>query len=155
MVTIDMREEIVNRNHIGHKTHIDNRTMVAIDKIVIINQDMVVHPKVDPVVIDKTSDLAVIMVIVRNMAVQVAMIIVVVAMTIVVAAMTIVIPVGSTIAGMQVSTIDALMSKDPISDLVVNMGIARNIVVLPVVAMTIMKEDQDNLMIVVDMANKE
>jgi hypothetical protein len=47
------------------------------------------------------------------------------------------------------------MSIDPISDLVVNMEIAHSIVVLPAVDMTIMKEDQDNLMIAVDLASKE
>jgi len=47
------------------------------------------------------------------------------------------------------------MNNDRILDLVVNMEIAHSIVVLPVVVMTIMKEDQDNSMIVVDMANRE
>jgi hypothetical protein len=35
------------------------------------------------------------------------------------------------------------------------MVIAHNMVALPAVALIIMKEDPDNLMIVVDMANKE
>ena len=40
-------------------------------------------------------------------------------------------------------------------DLAVNLEIVRNMVVLQVVAMIIMKEGPDNLMIAVDMANKE
>ena len=95
MATIAMSEEIFNKSHTDHKIIIAQTIMVVIVKIVIFSQDMVALRKVGQVVIDKTIDLVVSMVIVPNM------------------------------------------------------------VVLQVVAMIIMKEGPDNLMIAVDMVNKE
>jgi hypothetical protein len=54
-----------------------------------------------------------------------------------------------------VSIIVVHMNNVQTIDLAVNLETARNIVVLQVVAMIIMKEDPDNLMIAVDMVNKE
>ena len=54
-----------------------------------------------------------------------------------------------------VSIIVVHMNNVQTIDLAVNLEIARNIVALQVVAMIIMKEDPDNLMIAVDMVNKE
>ncbi len=70
MATIAMSEEISNKNHIDHKIIIVQTIMVVIVKIVIFSLDMVALRKVDQVVIDKTIDLVVNMVIVPNMAVQ-------------------------------------------------------------------------------------
>jgi len=164
MATIVMKEGIFNKNRIDHKTIIARIIMAVIDRIVTFSLDMVVHRRVDLVAIDKTTDLVVNMVIVPNMVVQVVMrIVAVMKIVAAVADSIIVIPVVSIIAVVPVLTIVeeavliivALMNKDRILDLVVNMEIAHSIVVLPVVVMTIMKEDQDNSMIVVDMANRE
>ena len=69
MATIAMSEGIFNKSPIVHKRIIAQTIMAVIVKIVIISQDMVALRKVAQVVIDKTIDLVVNMVIVRNIAV--------------------------------------------------------------------------------------
>ena len=69
MAIIAMSEGISNKSHIVHKRIIAQTIMAVIVKIVIISQDMVALRKVAQVVIDKTIDLVVNMVIVRNIAV--------------------------------------------------------------------------------------
>ena len=71
MATIAMSEGIFNKSPIVHKRIIAQTIMAVIVKIVIISQDMVALRKVAQVVIDKTIDLVVNMVIVRNIAVPV------------------------------------------------------------------------------------
>ena len=176
VVTIVMSAESISKDlRTDPRTIIARTIMAVIAPIANSNQDMVAPKKVEQVDIVKISDLAVIMEIARNMvvlpAVDMTIVRAVVSKIVQVVDMTIAKAVASkivqrvaskivqrvvmTIVKAVVSTIVVHMNSVQTIDLAVNLETARNIVVLQVVAMIIMKEDPDNLMIAVDMVNRE
>ena len=90
-------------------------------------------------------------VVMKIVAVAVVMKIVAVAVVMKIVAVAVVMKIVAVV----VSIIVVHMNNVQTIDLAVNLEIARNMVVLQAVALIIMREDPDNLMIAVDMVNKE